>query len=132
MHYSGNIFGNKCCRCNEGSLYKQTINSIKVMSSRSIYLLTSKKRPGVFADCIVDLVLPPPFLGMLSTNACAHTFTSNSQLPFLNQWRKKTGRRNHFMTNLLESCVAELGFERAIPGSVVRRASNCAVEPGET
>ena len=21
IHYSGNIFGNKCCRCNEGSLY---------------------------------------------------------------------------------------------------------------
>ena len=21
IHYNGNIFGNKCCRCNEGSLY---------------------------------------------------------------------------------------------------------------
>ena len=21
IHFSGNIFGNKCCRCNEGSLY---------------------------------------------------------------------------------------------------------------
>ena len=24
IHYSGNIFGNKCSRCNEGSLYSQT------------------------------------------------------------------------------------------------------------
>ena len=21
IHFNGNIFGNKCCRCNEGSLY---------------------------------------------------------------------------------------------------------------
>ena len=21
IHYNGNVFGNKCCRCNEGSLY---------------------------------------------------------------------------------------------------------------
>ena len=24
IHYNGNVFGNKCCRCNEGSLYTNT------------------------------------------------------------------------------------------------------------
>ena len=26
IHYNGNIFGNKCCQCNEGSLYCAKIN----------------------------------------------------------------------------------------------------------
>ena len=25
IHFNGNIFGNKCCHCNEGSLYQMTI-----------------------------------------------------------------------------------------------------------
>ena len=36
IHYNGNIFGNKCCRCNEGSLYHkptQTQTLIKQHSS---------------------------------------------------------------------------------------------------
>ena len=32
IHYNGNIFGNKCCRCNEGSVYniKQYTVSFKI------------------------------------------------------------------------------------------------------
>ena len=29
-----------------------------------------------------------------------HSFVSNWQLPFLNQWKGENGRRNYFMTNL--------------------------------
>ena len=37
--------------------------------------------------------------------------------------------QNDFMVYLHESCLADLGFELAIPGSAVRRAVSCTVEP---
>ena len=44
------------------------------------------------------------FLGRLSllsglTSICAHSFTRNWQLPFLNQWRGKNDSRKYFMKN---------------------------------
>ena len=30
IHYNGNIFGNKCCRCNEGSLYVNAFQRMEI------------------------------------------------------------------------------------------------------
>ena len=64
------------------------------------------------------------------TSTSAHTYVSNLQLPFSNQRKGEDGCRNNFMINLYERYAAELGFELAIPGSEVRRATDCAIGPG--
>ena len=48
----------------------------------------------------------------------------------LNQQTGKNDYKNDFMINLHESYVAELGFELATPGSSVRHATVCSMEPG--
>ena len=36
IHVNGNIFGNKCCRCNEGSLYyRSKVDTISVVSKQN-------------------------------------------------------------------------------------------------
>ena len=37
IHFNGNVFGNKCCRCNEGSLYFQVIISSQIMFEGRMY-----------------------------------------------------------------------------------------------
>ena len=63
----------------------------------------------------------------LLTSTCAHTSTSNWQLP-LNQMKWKNDHTNDFMINLLESYAAELGFELATPGSAVKGATDCTMK----
>ena len=60
----------------------------------------------------------------------AHSFTSNWQLPFLNQWKGENGHRNYFLTNLYESMLPDVRIEPAtvhIPGGC---ASDRATTPG--
>ena len=56
------------------------------------------------------------------TGTCAHTFTSNRQLPFSNQRKVENDPRSYFM----KSYVAELGFKLATPRSAVRPSTECA------
>ena len=61
----------------------------------------------------------------------AHSFTSNWQLPFLKQRKGETGRRNGFMTKLLERMMPDVRIEPAsfrIPGG---RGSDRATAPGD-
>ena len=70
------------------------------------------------------------FLGKLSSAVnqyCAHTFTCNWQLPFLNQRKGENDYRNDFIINLHESYVAELRFKLLSLKSAVRRTSDCAI-----
>ena len=60
----------------------------------------------------------------------AHSFANNWQLPFLNQRKGETGRRNYFMTNLYERMFPDVSIEPAtvhIPGG---RGSDRATAPG--
>ena len=51
---------------------------------------------------------------------CAHSFTRNWQLPFLNQWKGENDRRKYFMINLQERMLPTLaGVEPAISWSPV-------------
>ena len=58
----------------------------------------------------------------------AHTFTSNWQLPFLNQLKGENVHRNDFLISHSESYVVELGFKLVTLGSAVRCADDCAME----
>ena len=60
---------------------------------------------------------------------CAHSFASNRQLPFLNQWKGENGCRNH-LTKLHKRMLPDVRIEPAtvcIPG---RRRSDRATAPG--
>ena len=76
------------------------------MSGRSVNLTT------LFLGCLgLDLLWGLPVL-------CAHTFTSNRQLPFLNQRKEK------------RKYVARLGIEARTSDLRVRCPTNCATRPG--
>ena len=60
----------------------------------------------------------------------AHSFASNWQLPFLNQWKGENGCRNYPMTNLHERMLPDVRIESTtvrIPGE---HASDWATAPG--
>ena len=67
----------------------------------------------------------------MSTSTCAHTFTNNRQLPFLNHRKdSENDLRNDIMINPNESyqCVVDLGFELVTLSSAVRQATICAID----
>ena len=81
------------------------VNTVKVMLSRSVNLLT-------FSWAGLILVSGKQVL-------CVHTFTSNWQLPFLNWQRGENDHRNISWLISMEF-VDELGFEIVTSGYVVR------------
>ena len=53
---------------------------------------------------------------------CAHSFTRNWQLPFLNQWKGENDRRKYFIINLHERMLpTSVGVEPATSWSTVGR-----------
>ena len=89
------------------------VNTIKAMLSRSVYLTTL-------------------FLGRLSllcVSTCAHSFTRNWQLPFLNQRKRENDCRKYFTSNLPERMLLyPSGIEPAISWSPVGWTSDWAKE----
>ena len=61
IHNSGNIFGNKCCRCNEGSLYKKYAVLNNRVTTYKLHLFTIGKILAIF-DLQVTPVLLTKFL----------------------------------------------------------------------
>ena len=80
-----------------------------------------------------SVYLTTRLLGRLSPLAvkqyCAHSFTRNWQLPFLDQRKGENDRRKYFMINLHERMLpTSVGIEPATSWSPVGRASNWATE----
>ena len=71
-------------------------------------------------------------LGRLVNQYCAHSFTRNLQLPFLNQQQGENDLRKYFMINPYERMPVsdQVGVEPATSWSPVGRASNWATESG--
>ena len=60
----------------------------------------------------------------------AHSFASNRQLLFLNQWKRENGRRNVFMTKSPRKNVPDVGIELGAACMPSELASDRATAPG--
>ena len=81
-----------------GLEFKSPANTIKVMLSRSPHFS--------WANLILNLWL---------TSTCAHSFTRNWQLPFLNQQKEENDHRKYFTISLHERIFTDLA--RIKPGT---------------
>ena len=61
----------------------------------------------------------------------AHSFASNWQLLFLNQWKRENGRRNVFMTKSPRKNVPDVGIELGAACMPSELASDRATAPGQ-